>query len=74
MMINLRKCTEVQLLEFVRLILSINGPIDRMAKLELTQINDEFIRRDALKAMNLCAYCHEPYSGEGWYCSHCGGC
>lgn len=71
MIINLRNCSEVELLEFVRLILSINGPIDRLAKLELQQINDEFIRRDALKASNICGYCHHLMN-DGPRCGNCG--
>ena len=74
MIINLRNSSEAELLELVRLILSINGPLDRLAKLELHAINDEFIRRDALRASTLCAYCHQPHTSEGWYCPRCGGC
>lgn len=75
MFTNIRNATEAQLLEFVRDILAkTNRTLSRMDKIELRSINDEFIRRDALRASNLCAYCHQPRNGNGWYCTHCGAC
>lgn len=71
MFANLRNATETQLLEFVRDILAKDGPLNAINRFELRDINDEFIRRDALKAAQLCHYCHQPMSG-GPRCSNCG--
>ena len=68
---QLRDFSETSLLEFVRIILSKNNPLSLGDKIELQQINNELVRRDTLKAQNICHYCKETLSG-GPRCSHCG--
>lgn len=68
---DLRELTDTQLLELVREILSSPSPLSAQDKFELRKVNDEFIRRDALRARRLCPYCHHKMS-EGPRCSNCG--
>lgn len=71
MIANLRNATEVQLREFVRDILATPRSLTAINKIDLRAINDEFMRRDAMKASQLCHYCHQPFNG-GPRCSNCG--
>lgn len=71
MIANLRGCTETQLLEFVRDILTSGRPFTNAELIELKDINDEFIRRDAMKLQKLCYYCYKSMA-DGPYCPHCG--
>jgi hypothetical protein len=71
-MIQLRELSDVALLELTQLILAAPRNLTARDRLELLAINDEFMRRDAARALQMCGYCYKPLNG-GPHCSNCGG-